>query len=244
MSGTTAEVHLAPETGGDTHGLYVVIAAFNEATAIESVIRGLASHIPAERVIVVDDASTDDTAMVSRETGARVLRHPINRGQGAALATGITAALRLGAAIIVTFDADGQHDPADLPDMIEPIRSGRADIVLGTRFDPSKPSDVPGVRRFLLKLGVWFTRVISQVRVTDMHNGFRAMSAEAARRIRIRQDRMEHASEILDEIRRHNLRYVERPTHIRYTDYSMHKGQKNREALRLAVRILFYKAGG
>ena len=200
--------------------------------------------MPAAHIVVVDDASADETSKVARATGARVLRHPINRGQGAALATGIAAALRLGAKIIVTFDADGQHDPADLPGVIEPIRSGEADIVLGTRFDPSKPSDVPGGRRFLLKLGVWFTRMISQVRVTDMHNGFRAMSADAARRIRMKQDRMEHASEILDEIRRHNLRYVERPTRIRYTDYSMQKGQKNREALRLAMRILFYKAGG
>ena len=180
-----------------------------------------------------------------RETpGATVLRHPINRGQGAALATGIAAALRLGAKIIVTFDADGQHDPADLDEMTEPIRSGRADIVLGTRFDPSKPSDVPGGRRLLLKLGVWFTRIISQVRVTDMHNGFRAISAEAAAGLRIRQDRMEHASEILDEIRRNHWRYVERPVRVRYTEYSMTKGQKNHEALRLALRILFYKAGG
>lgn len=244
MASDTANQSGDPDTGNNLDGLFVVIAAFNEATVIGAVIRGLQAHVAPNRVIVVDDASTDHTSEAAWESGATVLRHPINRGQGAALATGIAAALRLGAKIIVTFDADGQHDPNDLPDMTEPIRTGEADIVLGTRFDPRKPSDVPAGRRALLKLGVWFTRIISQVRVTDMHNGFRAMSSEVAVKLRIRQDRMEHASEILDEIRRNHWRCVERPTRIRYTEYSMHKGQKNSEALRLAMRILFYKAGG
>src|SRR3954470_14159468 len=93
--------------------LFVVIAAFNEAGAIGGVVRELRAAYP--NVIVVDDGSHDETAPVARDAGATVLRHLLNRGQGAALQTGISYALRVGAEIIVTFDADGQHQPADIP---------------------------------------------------------------------------------------------------------------------------------
>ncbi len=222
---------------------YVVIPAYNEAGVIEQVLRSLERYVPRRRVIVVDDGSTDGTLDIARRAGAVALRHAINRGQGAALATGIRAALQLGAAMIITFDADGQHDPADIPAMVEPVRSGEADVVLGTRFHAGVTSRVPPVRRALLKVALFMTRLVTSLRITDVHNGFRVLSAEAAGRIRIRQDRMEHASEILDEIARHKLRYIERPVSIRYSAYSLAKGQKNRHAVGLAVRILLYKVG-
>ncbi|MCC6580883.1 MAG: glycosyltransferase family 2 protein [Phycisphaeraceae bacterium] len=225
-----------PRTPGS---VYVVIAAYNEASVLGEVIDDVARHVPVRQVIVVDDGSTDATPAVAMSKGVRVLRHAINRGQGAALQTGIHAALLRGAGVIVTFDADHQHTADDLPAMIEPILSGQADIVLGSRFLSGDVRHIPWVRRMVLRMAVVFTRAFSRIWVTDTHNGFRAMNAEAARVIRIHQDRMAHASEIIDEIRRHRLRFVERPVHIRYTEYSLAKGQRSSQALRLLLRLIF-----
>lgn len=231
--------------GGDNWAdVCIVTPAYHEAAMIAQVIDGLARYVSRRQVIVVDDASTDQTAALAQEAGATVVRHAVNCGQGAALATGVEAALRQGAKIIITFDADGQHDPDDLPAMIEPIVIGLADVVLGTRFSQDSQSNVPMVRKILLKLAVCLTRLTTRLPVTDAHNGYRALSAKAAKIIRIRQNRMEHASEILDEIARHRLRYVERPVNIRYSEYSLAKGQKNRAALKMAIRMFINKAAG
>ena len=221
-------------------GVFVVIAAYNETEVIGPVLDEVARQVAADRIIVVDDASGDDTAARARAKGASVLRHLINRGQGAALATGIAHALAHGAAVIVTFDADGQHNADDLPAMIEPIVSGEADIVLGSRFLGPK-QDMPPLRRIMLRIGTVITRLLSNIAVTDTHNGFRAFSAHAARTIRIGQDRMAHASEILDQIARHRLRFVERPVRVRYSDYSMSKGQRNRDAVKILARVILDK---
>lgn len=222
-------------------GVFVVIAAYNEARAIAAVIDDLCAHVDADHIIVVDDASHDDTATTARDNGVRVVHHMINRGQGAALATGIEFALSYDAQVIVTFDADGQHDAADLPAMIAPIVAGEADVVLGSRFISGNPPDMPPVRKFMLRLGTIITRLISNIRVTDTHNGFRALSRQAAKTIQIRQDRMAHASEILDQIARHRLRFVERHVNVRYSDYSMSKGQRNRDAVKILARVILDK---
>jgi glycosyltransferase involved in cell wall biosynthesis len=187
---------------------------------------------------VVDDGSTDETAAVALAHDVWVLRHLINRGQGAAIQTGIDFALGRGAAILVTFDADGQHAAGDVELLLEPIRQGAADIALGSRF-LGRAEGMPQGRWLILKLGVVFTRVVSRVRVTDTHNGLRALSAAAARRLRITQDRMAHASEILDEIHRLGLRYREVPVTVRYTAGTLAKGQPSGNALAIAGQILF-----
>ena len=225
----------------DPSGIYVVVPAYREASVLPNVIQGLAAYVPREQIIVVNDGSPDDTAEVAKAAGVVTLSHPINRGQGAAIQTGLLAALRLGAEIIVTFDADDQHAPSDLPAMVEPIRQGRADVALGSRFVSGGATGVPAGRQMLLRGGVIFTRVISRIRVTDTHNGLRALSRKAAQQIRITQDGMTHASEILDEIGRLGLAYEEVPVHIRYSEYSMSKGQRNRDAIKLAMRIVLFK---
>lgn len=224
-------------------GVCIVVPAYNEATALGAVLDDLCRFVPARQVVVVDDCSRDDTADVARGRGAVVLRHAINRGQGAALATGLKAAIRMGASVIVTFDADGQHSADDLPALIAPILAGDAQVVLGTRFYPGSSVAMPRARRLVLRAGIVFTRLVSRIKVTDTHNGLRALSAHAARVIRIRHDRMEHASEILDEIRRHGLRFVEQPVHVRYSAYSLEKGQKSLDAVGLALRIVLGKMG-
>ena len=213
----------------------MIVPAYNEATVIASVIGEL--RVQAGHVVVIDDCSMDNTAEAARETGAIVLRHIINRGQGAAIQTGLEYALRQGAQTIVTFDADGQHDAADLPVLLAPIREGQADFVLGSRFAGN--SRVPALRRITLKLAVLFTRLTSGLRVTDAHNGLRAFSRRGAQRIDIRLDRMAHASEIMDQIRSSGLRYVEVPVRVRYTEYARRKGQRGVHAIRVAFDYLF-----
>ena len=219
-------------------GVFVVIAAFNEQQAIGEVVRDLAHRYP--NTVVVDDGSTDATRDAAIHAGARhTLRHPVNRGQGAALQTGIAFALGRGADYIVTFDADGQHHAADIQTLLEPLLAGRAEIALGSRFlDGSVVRGLPPTRRLVLRLAVIFTRLASRVRVTDTHNGLRAFTRRAAQRITITADRMAHASEILDAIRRSRLPYTEVPVTIRYTDYSLAKGQSSLAAFRVLFHYL------
>lgn len=217
---------------------WVVIPAYNEASVIGRVIADVRAVGP--NVVVVDDASTDGTGQVARQIGVPVIEHIINRGQGAALKTGIRYALEHGADIIVTFDSDGQHQATDIARLVAPVESGQADVVLGSRFI-TNGSNVPPLRRLVLKFGVWFTRLVSRIKVTDTHNGLRAMNRQAAQKIRLVQDRMAHASEILDEIVRHRLRYTEAPVTVTYNYYSRAKGQSSGAMFRIAFKFLISK---
>lgn len=211
--------------------IVVIVPAFREETQIGAVVAGLR-----ERnldVVVVDDGSPDATAERAASAGATVLRHPINRGQGAALQTGLVHALRAGAEIVVTFDADGQHSPDDVAALVAPIAAGECDIALGSRFLTTR-NQIPPVRRWLLRAAVVFTRLTSGARVSDAHNGLRAFSRRAAALIDLRLDRMAHASELIDQIVRAKLPFREVPVHISYTDYSLAKGQTSGSAFRVA----------
>jgi polyprenyl-phospho-N-acetylgalactosaminyl synthase len=212
-----------------------VVPAYNEASCVGDVIRRIRERYPS--VVLVDDGSSDTTGPEAAAAGAMVIKHLLNRGQGAALKTGIDFALANGAEVIVTFDSDGQHRLEDVEALLAPVLAGDCDVALGSRF--LRPdSQVPFARKLTLKLGVLFTRIISGIRVTDTHNGLRALSRRAAEQLQIRQDRMAHASEILDEIARLKLRYVEVPTRILYTDYSRQKGQRSSAALRIVWDFL------
>lgn len=218
--------------------LVVVVPAYNEERTIGGVVKCLLAR--AAHVVVVDDGSTDATARRAEESGALVLRHIINRGQGAALQTGIRFGLLLGADIIVTFDADGQHDEADLAALIEPILQGECEATLGSRF-LGRAENIPRLRLVLLKLGVWFARLVSRMKVTDVHNGLRAFSARAARSLNITMDGMAHASEVLEQVKASGLPYREVPVNIRYTRYSLDKGQANWNAVKIASQLLLRK---
>lgn len=233
---TTEHSHTRDPTPDDLReSAFIVVPAYNEAEVIAEVVTALRDAYT--NVIVVDDGSRDETALAARSARASVLRHAINRGQGAALQTGIDYALLCGAKYIVTFDADGQHDVADIARLLKPIAAGDCEISLGSRFLGSAVN-LPASRRVLLKLGVLFTRFTSGVSLTDVHNGLRAFSRRAAERIQIRLDGMAHASEMIDLIRRSELAYREVPVTIRYTDYSRAKGQSSRGALRIALHYL------
>ena len=221
-----------------SNAVWIVVPAFQESGRIRTTLLELLPHYT--NVVVVDDGSPDDTGADARSCGVWVVRHPINRGQGASLQTGIDFALLQGAETIVTFDGDGQHDPADIPAMLEPVQSGEADIALGSRF-LGNTIGMPFSRRIVLKLAVVFTRVVSRIRVTDSHNGFRVFSRASAQVLRIRQDRMAHASEILDEIRRLGLKFCEVPVTFRYSAATLAKGQSSWNALRIVWQFLVGK---
>ena len=215
--------------------VFIVVAAYNEGGCIEGVVRELRASY--SNVVVVDDGSTDRTHEAALRTGAHVLRHVINRGQGAALQTGIEYALQQGAKYVVTFDADGQHRVEDVAVLVAPIHGGACEITLGSRF-LGGTVDMPKSRRILLRLAVGFTRVVNRVQVTDAHNGLRAFSRRAAECIHLTLDRMAHASELIDQIRRCGLAFQEVPVVVRYTEYSLAKGQSPRAALRIVLQYL------
>lgn len=217
---------------------FVVIAAYNEATCIEEVAREVRQVYP--NVVVVDDGSTDATSEAAGRGATYVLRHPLNRGQGAALQTGIEFALLRGARFVVTFDADGQHRVEDIEAMVAPIAQGLCEITLGSRF-LGGTQDMPAERRHMLRLAVLFTRVVNRMDVTDAHNGLRGFSRTAAYMLDITLDRMAHASELLDQIRSSGLSYIEVPVQIRYTEYSLAKGQSSRNAIQIVVQYILGK---
>jgi glycosyltransferase involved in cell wall biosynthesis len=217
--------------------IFVVVPTLNEAAVIRDSLQPLIER--GYSVVVVDDGSSDDTWTILRTMPVHALRHPINLGQGAALQTGMTYALRNGAQYIVHFDADGQHRVQDIDALLEPLRSEEADVCLGSRFLRREDSEaVPGVRRLLLRGGVWFNAFLTGVRLTDAHNGFRAFARSAASKIDLQENRFAHASEILSQIHRHKLRYVERPTSIIYTEYSREKGQSSWNAIKIVIDML------
>lgn len=219
--------------------VWIVVPVFNEGPVIGEVIRDLLSLYP--NVVAIDDGSDDETYKRLLETGATVIRHVVNVGQGAALRTGIDYALSRGARMVVTFDGDGQHNVADIERLLEPLRTSDIDIALGSRFLGPR-QDIPTGRKLLLRAAVVFTRVMSGIRLTDAHNGLRAMTANAARQLDIQQPRMAHASEILQGIVNHRLRYVEVPVTVTYTARTRRKGQVTLDALNivfdLAIRRL------
>lgn len=210
--------------------IWVVIAAFHEGPVIAEVAAEVAAG--GWSCVVVDDGSKDDTAARARAAGVTVLRHAVNLGQGAALQTGIDLAVRRGARVIVTFDADGQHRAEDIPVMLEAL--GDADIVLGSRFLGSIEGASKS-REKLLRTATVVSNKLSGLSLTDAHCGLRAFRVEVAPKLRITQDRMAHASEILAKIRASGLRVVEAPVTVRYTEHSKRKGQSGFQA----VRILF-----
>jgi glycosyltransferase involved in cell wall biosynthesis len=219
---------------GSSNRLWVVIPAFNEGEVIRDVLAMVLECVP--NIVLVDDGSRDETATFARSMGVHVVRHPINFGQGAALQTGLEYACERGAQYIGTFDADGQHRIEDLAKMFEILSDGQYDIVLGSRF-LGETINAPRSRRLLLRYATLFTNWTTGLTLTDAHNGLRAMTADTARRLDIQHNRMAHASELISRIRELKLRYVEVAVSIRYTEYSLQKGQRMQDAGRILTDL-------
>jgi glycosyltransferase involved in cell wall biosynthesis len=219
--------------------VYITIPMYNDEKMILKVIKSLQNK-GYKNIVVVDDGSKDlGYDVVKKNTNIIVTKHIINRGQGAAIQTGMEIAIEKGAKYIVHFDSDGQHDVNDLDPMLEELIKGKYDIVLGSRF--LRENDIPLKKRIVLKGGIIFTYLLSGIWLTDVHNGLRVMTANTAKRLDIQHDRMEHASEILDKIKKLNLKYTEIPVTIHYTEYSMSKGQSVFNSLNIAWKLIISK---
>ncbi len=218
---------------GDQRDVWLVIPVFNEATVIADVVREALKTFP--NVVCVDDGSKDRSAELIRLTGAHLVRHPVNLGQGAAIQTGVEyARSQPGAEYFATFDADGQHRVEDVERMVQRLRDEELDIVVGTRFH-GRTQHIPYVKRVVLKTVVALSPTLHRLKLTDAHNGLRVFNRTVADRMNITLNGMGHASQIVEMIAREGWRVAEEPVTILYTEYSMSKGQ----SLINGVNILF-----
>ncbi|MCD6149196.1 glycosyltransferase family 2 protein [bacterium] len=223
--------------------IYIVIPAYNEATIIQNVIAEI-KNTGYENIIVIDDGSFDNTYEKAGEIeNITVLRHKINRGKGAAAKTGIEAAKLLGADIIVTMDSDGQHDPKNIENLVDPIINEKFDAVLGTRL--INPKGMPLHKILHNKIANLITWYLYGLWVTDSQSGFRAYSKNAFNAINTRTDNYAYDSEVIREIYNHKLKYKEVPISVRYTEYSMGKSQKQSfvNGLKTAYKMIWRVIG-
>lgn len=207
-----------------TYNTYIIIPAFNEAGSIKKVIKDL-FYYGYENIVVIDDGSTDKTTEIVENLNVFLIRHPLNMGPGAAIKTGIDFALLKNADIIVTFDADGQHLAKDIYNLVRPIILNKVEITLGNRF-LNNTSKVPIFKRIILKAGALLMFLMYGILSSDSHNGLKAMSRSAALKIDIKSNGWEYCSEIIEEIMLKKIKYQEVPVTVKYTDYSIKKGQK------------------
>ncbi len=194
-----------------------IVPAYNEEKHIGSVVRDLFCHV--DNVVVIDDCSTDSTSSIAKEAGATVISHEINRGQGASLETGHQYARNIGADYVLHFDGDGQFDVKDILPALEKMKQENIDVILGSRF-LGKESNIPFLKKYILfSIGRIINKIFAKIKITDVHNGFRIINKNALNKIVIIHDGMAHATEILAQIKTHNLNYVEYPVKVEYREY-------------------------
>lgn len=200
--------------GTSPQNITVILPAFNEEVSIGSVV--LLTRYYADSVIVVDDGSSDRTAEIARKAGAEVIVHEVNKGKGAALKTGFAAADNLGADIIVTMDSDGQHNPAEIPKLVDPIIKGEADMVNGSRYLNGLDKNTPAYRRVGQTILDRVTNLNSGLEITDSQSGFRAFAASTKDIFRFTAQGMAIESEMLADAGKSGLRIAEVEIGVRY----------------------------
>lgn len=215
--------------------IFIIIPAYNESKKVGRVVNEVAKYV--DKIVVVDDGSNDGTEEMVKNKKAVVLTHIINLGQGAALQTGFEYAKGNKADIVVTFDADGQFLASEIPEIVAPIIKDRTDVALGSRF-LGKTKNIPFMRLFVLKFGLIFTKIFSNIDLSDTHNGFRAFSLSAIAKMQIVHNRWAHPSDIIYQIAKNQFKFVEVPVTVSYTSYSKSKGQSNFEALRIPLDLI------
>ncbi len=227
-----------PDDGfaGVLHKTFVLVRAFNEGPVIGPVVSELCSVFP--HVVVIDDASSDDTPAILRGLPVSVVTHLVNLGAGAAMQTGLRYILEQDADYIVTFDADGQHRVEDALAALAELSTGSCDVVYGSRFLGQSAVNLPVARRLILKAAVRLSNWTSGTRFTDAHNGLRAFSRKAASCVTLSQSGMAYASELTSEFVRHGMRIHEIPVKIIYTAYSLGKGQSSFNSMNILIDLL------
>lgn len=217
--------------------IIAIIPAYNEEKTIGKVIDGVKKYV--NEIIVVDDCSSDKTAEIALKRGVTVLKHIVNRGVGGAWGTGIEVAILDNADIIITLDADGQHDSGEIPKLISPIIKGEADFVVGSRFLGKQK--IPVLRILANKFANFVTLILWRAKSSDTQSGMRAFNVSAAKKIEISSKGMEVCSEMIKEIKLNKLRYKEVPIKAIYTKYSLSKGQGFVVGIKTLIKLLILK---
>ncbi|MDA1038473.1 MAG: glycosyltransferase family 2 protein [bacterium] len=220
--------------------IVAVIPAYNEATVIADVVSRTKPFV--DEVVVVNDGSRDRTEVVARMAGAVVYRHVINRGLGATLATGIAAALDREADILVTLDADGQHDPSEIPNFIKALQDKKVDAIIGSRL--LNGEGMPFMRRVYNRIGNVLTYVLFGIWTTDSQSGYRAFTRHGASLLELKTNRMEVSSEFLKEIHDKKISFAEIPCTVKYTEYSLSKGQSFFVGVSTAFKLILRRLMG
>ena len=214
-----------------------VIPMYNEQEVIAEVIHGLKAVF--QNILCVDDGSTDESVSRAREAGATVICHAVNIGQGAAIATGfIWIQTKTNFSRIVTFDADGQHLPEDAMRLVEELASKELDVVFASRFLDNQ-SQVPFLKRLILRGVSNATKALTDVDLSDAHNGLRALTADASRKIQLTQNGMAHATQFVSLVLQSGLKYSELPVTILYTPYSRSKGQSILNSVNIVLDLIW-----
>ena len=210
--------------------LGVLITVYNESPRIDKVLKKLSEY----QVIVVDDGSIDDTlSKVKKYKNVKIITYSKNKGKGYALQRGFARARKLKFDTLILMDGDGQHDPADIPKFVKKINDG-FDVVLGSRF--IKPTKIPLFRRIMLRGGCLIEKFVIGIDLTDAHNGYRAINKKSLNKLKLTENRMAYASELMMEIVDHNLSYSEIPIKVEYTREIMDHGTSS---FFTGVKILF-----
>jgi glycosyltransferase involved in cell wall biosynthesis len=217
--------------------IFVVVPAYNEEKTIAKVTEDLMDM--GFEIIVVDDGSADDTysivsTIIKERKHGIICKHLLNRGLGAALRTGIETALMEDPDVIVTFDADGQHDPIDILNVSKPIINGEADVSVGKR----NFKEMPLSKKLGNQIMDMITLIFYGIKVNDSQSGLRAFNRKAAETIMLNARDYGVSSEIIGEVKRHNLRLKEVPIKTIYTDYSMTKGTNTSEGLKILIKLI------
>jgi glycosyltransferase involved in cell wall biosynthesis len=205
----------------------VLVPAFNEAARITRVLAGVRAAVPDATVLVVDDGSTDDTALAARVAGARVVRLPFNLGAGVAAQTGYKLAVREGYDCVVQLDADGQHEPADIPALLDVIAGRQADVAIGSRFLGGVAYRPGLLRRTGMGLFRWLAWLLTGIRFSDVTSGFRAFSGDVVRYVAAEWYPTDYAdADVLITLRRAGFQLREVPVRMypRPGGRSMHAG--------------------
>ena len=217
----------------------IVIPAYNEEQAIDSVLSALPKKINDHPVIaiVVNDGSTDDTAkIVSQDKSVRLINHILNSGAGAATRTGINYAMQQGASTVVTMDSDGQHHVEDVIKIVKHSLATNYDLVIGSRLVSSK--GMPLIKTIGNKGLSFVTFLIFGVFVTDSQSGLKVFNQKALDQIHFHSNSYAFCSEILWQAHQHKLKIEEVPIRAIYTEYSMSKGQSNWNAINIIGQML------
>lgn len=215
-----------------------IVPMYNEEQVIFQVITELRSIFP--HIICIDDGSTDQSANKAIEAGALVLRHAVNIGQGAALSTGFSWVQNQSRfSYVVTFDADGQHRPQDALRLVSELENKNVDVVFASRFLEQDQATIPLAKRLVLKSVTKITKALTDVQLSDAHNGLRALTVEATRSIDLTQNGMAHATQLVSLVLQSNLRYVEIPVTILYTPYSQSKGQSILNSINITLDLIW-----